>query len=480
MDTNRRDFLKGTAWMGAAAVAAGCMSDGAKLSLGAGTMQGFAPKALKKIRVGVAGLGMRGPGAVHRLSAIPGVEVAALCDLHAERVAIQQKWLKDNGKPAAKEYVGKTAYKAMCDSDLDVIYNATSWDMHVPIALCAMDHGKHALVEVPSATTLEDCWALVETSERTKRICMQLENCCYGETEMLCLNLCRKGLLGELVHGEGAYIHDLRSLCYQDPIVDKPWGGSGYNNYWRLRHNVKHKGNQYETHGLGPICQNMNVNRGDRFDYLVSLESNQFNFEAYGKAVGDAQWKKDLRVAMGDMNTTLIKTVLGRSIMIQHDVSSPRPYSRINKTTGTLGIFADYPYRVALAKKPGDPCHSFFGEKEAEAVRQEHMHPLWKRAGEFAKKVGGHGGMDFLMDLRWCYCLQNGLPFDFDVYDLAAWCSLGELTEKSVRNRSCSMDVPDFTRGGWKTAKPLGIVDVDLAKMGDWGDAKKDATALSV
>ena len=503
MSINRRDLLKGTAWMGAAAMAAGCASNGMKLCSG-GAMQGFAAPALKKVRVGVVGLGMRGPGAVHRLANIPGVEVAALCDIYRERVDRQQAWLKENGKPAAREYVGREGYKAMCESDIDAVYNATSWDMHVPIALYAMEHGKHAFIEVPSAFTLDECWALVETSERTRLHCMQLENCCYGEAEMLALNLCRKGLLGELVHGEGAYIHDLRDLCYADWAPKATKEKYGYAHYWRLKHNVAHKGNQYDTHGLGPVCQYMDINRGDRFDYVVSLESGQFNYEAYGRAkFGGHAWKENLKVAMGDMNTMLIKTVNGKSIMVQHDVSSPRPYSRINRVTGTMGSFEGITFldnyskktdpkdvlygagcfcRFGWGEKAGDPVHGYFGAKEAEEMRAKYRHPLWRpEISNAAKAIGGHGGMDFIMDLRWCYCLQNGLPLDTDVYDLASWCCLAELSEKSVRNRSTSVDVPDFTRGGWKTAKPLGIVDIDLAKIGfDPAIIKADKSALNV
>ena len=509
MNTERRDFIKGTAWMGAAAVAAGCVSEG---GFGSGSMQGRAAPALKKIRVGFAGLGMRGPGAVHRLAAIPGVEVAALCDIHPERVAAQQAWLAKNGKPKALEFVGPEAYRDMCASDaIDVIYNATSWNMHVPIALCAMRNGKHAFVEVPSAFTVDECWELVETSEKTGMHCMQLENCCYGEAEMLALNLCRQGLLGELVHGEGAYIHDLRSLCYADWAPKYSREKPGYADFWRLRHNVEHKGNQYDTHGLGPVCEYMNINRGDRFDYLVSLESNQFNYELYGKSnfPGHA-WKPGLKVEMGDMNTMIVKTVNGKSIMVQHDVSSPRPYSRINRITGTRGALEgiafrdgywkrengkDVPWtdaevlykagcicRFGWEEKNGAGVHNYFDPEKTEEMRVKYRHPLWRpEISEFAKKIGGHGGMDFIMDLRWCYCLQNGLPLDTDVYDLASWCCLAELSEKSVRNRSCSVDVPDFTRGGWKTAKPLGIVDIDLVKMGfDPAKIQADKSALNV
>ncbi|MBR4651987.1 MAG: Gfo/Idh/MocA family oxidoreductase [Kiritimatiellae bacterium] len=491
MESNRRDFLKGMAWMGAAAMAAGCNTGRVATGLGA-PMQAFAAPPLKKVRVGVVGLGQRGPGAVHRIAGIPGVEVCALCDIYEQRVARQVKWLKDNGKPAPKTFYGsKEEWRKMCEWDgIDVVYNTTCWDMHVPVALYAMECGKHVFIEVPAAMTIEDCFALIDASERTQRHCMQLENCCYGEAEMFALNLCRQGILGELVHGEGAYIHDLRSHCY------KTQAEGSYYNSWRLRWNIAHKGNQYPTHGLGPVCQYMNINRGDRFEYLVSLESNQFNYESYGRLAYPAgDWRHTQKVGMGDMNTTLVKTALGRSILIQHDVSSPRPYSRINKITGTKGTFtggffgqpeamarSEWPGRMTWEDAPGDgKTHEYFDPKKAAAMREKYRHPLWKTAGEIAKKVGGHGGMDFLMDLRWAFCLQNGLPLDMDVYDLAAWCSICELSERSVRSHSAPQEVPDFTNGGWRTAKPLGIVDVDLQKMNfDAGKAKADKSALNV
>jgi len=290
------------------------------------------------------------------------------------------------------------------------------------------------------------------------------------------------------VHGECAYIHDLRKGNYMD---QGPADGLGYWKYWRLRWNQAHKGNQYTTHGLGPICQYMNVNRGDRFDYLVSLESRQANYEAYAKHLFPGTWKANEKVEMGDMNTTLIRTVNGCSIMLQHDVSSPRPYSRINMVTGTKGIFHGMPWRTyrkepsmmrfGWEEKPGDGLHKFFDAEKIAEIKEAYKHPLWKSAGEIAKKVGGHGGMDFLMDLRWAYCLQNGLPMDMDVYDLASWCCLAELSEKSVRSRSKPFDIPDFTHGGWRTAKPLGIVDVDVSKLGlDDSKVKRDSAQLNV
>ncbi len=483
MSTNRRDFIKGTAWMGA--VAALSSGYGGTKVFSSGHMTAFADKPLKTVRVGVVGLGMRGPGAVHRLAAIPGVEVVALCDLYKNRVERQTKYLTSRGKKAPREYYvydasqvpGKdetSAYRALCESDLDLVYVATPWALHAPVALYAMEHGKHTAIEVPSAMTIEECWALVETSERTHRHCMQLENCCYGNVEMLSLNLVRKGVLGEILHGEGAYIHDLRHLNYLDPAK------GGYQGYWRLKWNEKHYGNPYPTHGLVPLMQAMNINRGDRFDYLSCYATKQAGMDLYAKnKFGADSWQGKLSPKRGDMSTTLIRTVNGKTIMVQHDVTSPRPYSRINLLSGTKGTLNDYPFRIAFEEKEGAGAHGWFNAEKTKEIREKYCHPLWKSAGELAKKMGGHGGMDFLMDLRLCYCLQNGLPLDMDVYDLAASCAVCELSERSVLNRGNSVDVPDFTRGGWKTAKPLGIVEIDLAKIG-LRDVESDKSQLNV
>lgn len=435
-------------------------------------MQGFHITPMKHIRVGVVGLGNRGTWAVQRVSAIPGVEVTAIADECEECVSGMMKWFADNGGTAPRHtFTGKDAHRGLINcGDIDVIYIVTSWQNHVRVALEAMRSGLHTLIEVPSAFTVDDCWELVETSEKTQRFCMQLENCCYGEIELLALNLCRKGLLGELVYGEAGYVHDLRSNFDWDlpeSVHKAAVGDSTMNSFWRLQWNMKHKGNQYPTHGLLPICQYMNINHGDRLEYLVSMETNQFNFESYARRkYGEDSAKAAVKVEMGDMNTTIIKTALGKTILLQHDVSSPRPYTRLNTISGTKGILTDYPYRVTFESELGDGLtHNYFDNDKAEAVRKEHMHPMWKHAGPVAETVGGHGGADFIMDLRWAYCLQNGLPLDGDVYDLATTCSICELTEKSVRSGSMPQQIPDFTRGSWRTAAPFGIYDIDISKM---------------
>lgn len=459
---SRREFLKGTAWMGAAAALAGCSTTkGFGFGMG-GTMQGYGAPAIKGLRVGVIGMG-RGASHSHPMALIPGTKVTAICDLSAPRIANELKWFDEHKIERPRVYTGSPeAWKALVDSpDVDLVINATPWHLHVPIALYAMRAGKHVAVEVPGAFTVDECWELVKTSEETRRHCMMMENCCYGETEMLALNLARQGVLGELTHGEGAYIHDLRSYCYGD--YDLKTGHGGYWDYWRLKENQAHGGNRYPTHGLGPICQYMGVNRGDRFDYLVSVDSTQRGFEKYARDhYAEDSWKRQWKIKMGDMNTTIIKTVCGRTIMVQHDVTGPRPYSRLNLISGTKGILADYPYRIALEKKPGEGAHSWAAPAEAEKIRNDYRHPLWKDFGEDAK-MGGHGGMDFMLNLRLSYCLQNGLPLDQDVYDLAAWSCLCELTERSADARGRTMDIPDFTDGHWKLQPPLPIESVPLS-----------------
>ena len=483
MSMNRREFLRGTAWMGAAALVAGCQMN--RLGFGAGgLMQNFAYRKLmgREIKVGFVGIGGRGTSAVNRIAQIPGVKIAALCDRNSERVQINLDNLaKKKYRSVPKAYVGDEAYKQLCDfGDCDIVYCATPWHLHQPVALRALNGGKIALVEVTSALTVEECWELVEASEKYQIPCMQLENCVYGEIELLELHLARLGKFGVINHVEGAYIHDLRAII--------PSTGNKYNSewVWRYGENMKHKGNRYPTHGLVPLCQTLGINRGDRFDYLVSLENgpHNVNYEAFKKDFlkDDDPRRKDPPAEMGDMNTTLIKTVNGKSIMVQHDVSSPRPYSRINLISGTKGIVRDYPFQCAFEDECFDQkAHAWFSDEKAAEVRAKYMHPMWRDVSEMAKKVGGHGGMDFIMDLRWAFCLQNGLPLDMDVYDLAATSCLCELTETSVRNGSKPISIPDFTRGNWKNVQPWGVVNVDLKKMGLMPDkVAKDKAALNV
>ena len=458
---NRRDFLKETAWMGAAAVAAGCIGGGRGIGGAGGSMYDFAVAPMSRIRLGFVGVGGRGYAAVERVSKIPGCDIVALCDINSERLAKAVKCLKDNGKPKPKEY-GKTAedWKRLCDSsDVDVLYSCLPRELHGEFNVYALNAGKHVLQEVPGVYTLDEAWATVEAAEKNRRHCYMLENCCYGEYELLALNLVRKGKLGEIMQAEASYIHDQRRMQYNP--------GDGV--YWRIERHIKQHGNYYPTHGMVPMTKCMDINRGDRFETLVSMETASRSFEEYAEgAFPPGDKRRDWRMTRGDINNILIRTAKGKCVFVEHNVSTPRPYSRGDMLQGTKGIFRAYPeLMVTFEEKLDDnTAHHYFKPDRLEEVRKTYMHPLWKTAGEIAKKVGGHGGMDFVMDLRWAFCLQNGLPMDTNVYDLATWSAVVELSERSVNLGSQPVEVPDFTRGAWKTAKPFEIVDVDLAKMG--------------
>jgi predicted dehydrogenase len=401
-------------------------------------------KPIDTVRMAIIGLGMRGSEAVRRYSYIDGVKIVAICDVVPKRVETEQKFLTDKGLPKPDGYTDSTDWKKICErKDIDLIYVCTHWDLHTPIAVYAMEHGKHVATEVPAALTIDECWQLVNTAEKTRKHFMMLENCNYDFFELATLNMAQKGLFGEIVHTEGAYIHDLRWLLFDD--------STGYWNMWRLRHNAANNGNLYPTHGLGPVCHVMNIHRGDKMDYLVSVSSNQIGLTEYAKEkFGENSDYAKRQYKEGDMNTTIIKTRNGKTIMIQHDVTNPRPYSRIHMISGTKGFAQKWPVQgIALEPK----AHEFLSKEKMDSLLALYEHPIVTALGEKAKEVGGHGGMDFIMDSRLIYCLRNGLPLDEDVYDAAEWCSIIELSEKSVENQGMPVKIPDFTRGAWNKVK---------------------------
>ena len=471
MTTNRRNFLKTATFAGAGAMAGGLISGCAPKQPESNlavilesvkkshnqkfNMSGYADPALPTVRVGIIGLGDRGSGAVERLSYIEGVVITALGDLRQVAVAGSQKYLTSIGRHAAREFYGDDyAWKKLIElSDLDLIYICTPWVWHTQMAVYAMENGKHTTCEVPFARTIDEAWQLVETSERTKKHCLMLENCCYDFIELLTLNMARQGMFGDIIHGEGAYIHNLMGYNFKKPIDDKQTDGA-YTGMWRLKENATRNGNLYPTHGLGPICQVMNINRGDKMDYLTSMSTSDFTMGQHANqlAAGDPFFapyaNKNYR---GNINTSLVRTNLGRTIMIQHDVSSAQPYSRIHLVKGTKGMARKYPdMLIALGE-------SWAKDDEMKEIWDKFTPEIVKRVGGMAKKVGGHGGMDFIMDWRMIDCLRNGLPLDQNVYDGALWSSIAPLSEWSVANRSQSIDVPDFTGGSWKTNKPHDI-----------------------
>ncbi len=460
MKTNRRDFIRlaGLAGVGLAGTnfIKSCSSETAqKRPEQLFNMCGYAAPKLETVRIGFIGLGNRGPGAVERMTHIEGVEITALCDLRPERIDVTRELIANTVHDPASYSGTEEAWKEMCDrEDIDLVYICTPWNLHAPMAVYAMNQGKHVCVEVPAAVTIDECWEMVETSERTRKHCMMLENCCYDFFELLTLNMARQGFFGDIVHCEGAYIHDLRELNFSK---------GGYQDMWRLRANQRN-GNLYPTHGLGPIAQIMDLNRGDRMDYMVSVSSDDFMMHKIAEELADSDDFYQPFVGMtfrGNMNTSTIRTVKGKTLMIQHDVTSPRPYSRIHLVSGTKGIASKYPGPPRISTG-----HEWMSEEELKALEEEYQPKIVARVGELAKEVGGHGGMDFIMDWRTIDCLRNGLALDQDVYDAALWSSIAPLSEWSVANRSNSIDVPDFTRGSWETNRP---VDISLEQGGDTG-----------
>jgi hypothetical protein len=446
--SNRRDFLKSTALaVGAGTILSGCDSSRTFKSKPGFNMSGYSAPKIPTVRIGLIGLGNRGPGVIERMSLIEGVEIRAICDKRTSRTDDALKRMARLGLARPSVYAGTgDIWKQLCTrDDLDLIYIVTPWKLHAPMAVFAMEQGKHAATEVPAATTLEECRQLVQTSERTKKHCVILENCCYDYFEMLTLSMVRQGIFGEVIHGEGAYIHNL---------VDLKFSKDGYADMWRLWQNATHNGNLYPTHGLGPVCQCMNINRGDRMDYLVCMAGNDFtmNAEAKKRAAEDDFYRPFVdQPYRGNMNTTLIRTVGGKTIMIQHDVSSPRPYSRIHMISGTKAFAQKWPKtHIAFG-------HEVLSDDKLDKMYEKYSPELIKLLGKTAKQIGGHGGMDFLMDWSLINQLRNGLPVDMDCYDAALWSAITPLSIESIANRSRPVDVPDFTRGNWKTNKPVSL-----------------------
>lgn len=423
---------------------------------------GLALPKMKTVRVGFVGLGMRGPGAVTRFTHIPGVEIVALCDYEKDRAEKSQEILRKAGLKPAAIYSGAEGYKELvARPDIDLVYVATDWDHHFPVAKAALENGKNTAIEVPSAMNLEQCWELIDLAEQKQKNCMILENCCYDWFELDALNMAQQGVFGEVIRAQGAYIHNL------DPFWDAYWknpendpDGLG----WRMKYNMENRGDVYATHGLGPVAQVLNIHRGDRFTTLTAMDTKS----VHGKEFVENRTGKECKnYRNGDHTTTLMRTADGKVVEIQHNVMTPQPYNRLYQLTGTKGFANKYPVEgfaldASQLKATGNNetpnledlnSHSFMPKDAEKALREKYRHPIIKKFGKKAAEVGGHGGMDFFMDARMVYCLQNGLPLDMDVYDLAEWCSLAELGSLSMDNNSAAVSFPDFTRGKWNQVK---------------------------
>ena len=437
--TTRREFIASTAAVALAPTLTPTPEPAQATTL-------FAAPPMDRVRIGFVGVGGQGSVHVDNLLSIEGVEIRAICDIVEWKVARAQDAVVAADQPKPAGYArGPRDFERMCaEQELDLVFTATPWEWHVPVLLAAMRNGKHAATEVPAAMTVDDCWQLVETAEKLQKHCLMMENCCYDRREMLALHLVRLGMLGEILHGECGYLHDLRAIKFAKE-------GEGL---WRRAWSQTHDGNLYPTHGLGPIAQCMNVNRGNRFDFLVSMSSNHRGLEQYAADhFAETDPRRHEAYKLGDVNVTLIRTLKGQTITVGHNTNNARPYSRINLVQGTKGIIQGWPDRVYIEdRSPEDRWETL------DRYYDEFEHPLWK-SDRVKNATNGHGGMDFLEDWRLIACLRAGLPTDQNVYDAAAWSCLVDLTERSVAARGRPQDVPDFTRGRWQSTPPLGIVE---------------------
>ena len=413
--------------------------------LGPAPVKPFAADPIDIVRVGFVGVGGMGGAHVRNFLGLEGIEIVALCDIDSARNEEVSSWVTDDGRAPPVMYGRhETDFVRMCETeDLDLVFTATPWEWHVPVCVSAMENGKHAATEVPATYTMDDCWRLVEYAEKYRKHCVMMENCNYDRPEMMVFHMARSGLFGDILHAECGYLHDLREIKFSEV-------GEGL---WRRAHSMVRDGNLYPTHGLGPVANVMDINRGDQFEYLVSMSSPSQGLQEWAMAnYPENHLKRRERYVLGDVNTTMIKTVRGRTIYLSHDTNLPRPYSRIHMVQGTKGLFQGYPHRVHIeGLSPGHEWQDWMD------LRDKFYHPLWKDLEEQSEGAG-HGGMDFIEDYRLVKCLREGKPTDMNVYDAAAMSVITPLSEWSVANRSRPIDVPDFTRGRWAQWPKLEIL----------------------
>jgi predicted dehydrogenase len=460
---DRRQFLKKTsiasAAVGAASLFPEYLRGQSERPFTANYMGGFTAPKLATVRAAFIGVGARGGYHLKFLAALPNTEVVAISDLYEDLVKEKEGWVREVSDESRHQNIklywgSEVKWKTMLkEVRPDVVFIATNWTNHAPMAIESMKMGAHAMVEVPIAVTLQEMWDIVDTSEATQKHCMMLENVNYSRDELLFLNMCRQGVIGDILHGEAAYIHELR---WQ---MEEQVRGTGS---WRTHHYANRSGNLYPTHGLGPVAQYMNLGRtDDTFGSLVSFSTPSKGRKLYAEKnyPENHKWNQ-LDFKGGDLNTSIIKTYLGKTIMVQWDETSPRPYSRLNLIQGTKGTLAGFPTRVALeggVEGLTKDHHSWVQGEQLKALYEKYDHPLYKRLNQ-AAKGSGHGGMDGIMVYRIVECLQKGLPLDQNVYEGCYWSAVAPLSERSVASGGYPQPFPDFTRGNWKDTPPLKIV----------------------
>ncbi len=446
-ELNRRDFIKKSAMAGVGiAVSSVALAEELQQKLKSPAKVAPTTKSMEKVRIGYVGVGLQGTDHVSNLLKIKGAEIVAVCDIVEAHATRAQDMIVKAGFKKPEAYTkSETDFKRLCQrDDVDLVYNATPWEWHVPVCIEAMKNGKHAATEVPAAYTIEDCWKLVEASEKTGKYCIMMENCNYDKTEMMILNMVKKGLFGELLHAECGYLHDLRGVKHD-------MEGEGL---WRRAHSMKRNGDLYPTHGLGPVAQCLDINRGNYFDYLVSFGTKTRGLHLYAeKRFGADSPQAKEKFVLSDVVTTVLKTMNGETIVLTHDTSSPRPYSRNIYVQGTKGLVRKYPEQKIYIEQEGKPD----AWEKIDEYMKKYEHPIWVDLEEQSKGAG-HGGMDFIEDYRLVNSLLKGVEPDMDVYDAAVISAVCELSEKSIKQKSAPQKFPDFTRGMWKKKKELMVM----------------------
>lgn len=443
---SRGALAKGAPLDSSEAFAAGVQSAGLD-----GSVFDLATEALPKIRVALFGLGNRGGSLINMLEWLIGqghAEITAISDINPKKVERALQRIAEFQANAPRVFTGSDdAWKEACNTEVaDLALICTPWEWHTPMAAYAMRQGLHAASEVPIATTYQEGIDLIKTAEETQRHCIMLENCCYNGEELWIMQMIKEGVFGTLTHAECAYLHDLRVMML-DPTY--------YEDRWRLKHHLYRNGNLYTTHGLGPVSMYFDILRGDTLSHLVSMSSRE---AALSEALADtdeaALQEMSARVKCGDVNTTLIRTVQGKSIMLQFDTHSGRPYSRLDKVVGSKAAHYGYPSRLYIDHGPSWG-HSWVDDDKMKEMREQYAHPLWTRLQALAAEhKQGHGGMDFIMMFRLIRCLNEGLPLDLNVYDGVLWSMVGILGEESVARGSVRIDIPDLTAGKWRNETP--------------------------
>lgn len=396
-------------------------------------------------RIAFIGLGNRGQGMLPGWAAVPGAQITAVCDIRTDRATRAADRLVALGKPRPAVFGGSAdAYKQMLErDDIDFVYVATPWEFHYIQARDSMLAGKNVGTELPIATELHELWDLVNTSEKTRKHCMLMENCSYGRNELVMLKAAHDGAFGDITNGHGGYLHDLRDLLFNDGY---------YTDDWRRLWHTRSIASFYAMHGLAPIAAAMDINRGDRFTTLRATGTKSAGLADYRERFVPRSHRSWSETYINpDLVTCLIETAKGRVVRAEHDVSSPRPYSRINSIAGTRGIMEDYPERVYIEPRHGGHAWGNFAP-----FRDEYDHWLWRVVGDDAVANGGHGGMDYIMMWRVTQQIRLGQVPDIDVYDSAVWCSPVPLSVTSQKAGGAPVAVPDFTYGDWSRLR-LGL-----------------------